>query len=141
VDIVVDTNVFVGACLGVGACNAVVAACLQGEHTPLVGVALLGEYEDVLSRGPLFRRCRLTASERDELLDAFLACARWTRIYFAWRPNVPDEADNHLVELAVAGSASHIVTRDARVLRRAELKFPSIQVLTPERFLKQQRAS
>lgn len=28
----------------------------------------------------------------------------WTRIYFGWRPNLRDEADNHLVELAVAMS-------------------------------------
>lgn len=135
--IVVDTNVFVGACLGVGACSAVVAACLRREHTPLIGVALITEYEAVLSRTALFRRCRLSAAERGELLDAFLAVSRWNRIYFAWRPNVPDEADNHLVELAVAGMASHIVSRDARVLRRAELKFPAIRVLTPEQFLKE----
>lgn len=134
--IVVDTNVFVGACLGTGASSAVVAACLQGRHQALMAPALLAEYEDVLSREALFRRCRLTAAERQELLDIFLACCRWTRIYYGWRPNLRDEDDNHLVELAVAGGASHIVTHNLRDLRAGELLFPEFSAVTPAQFLK-----
>jgi predicted nucleic acid-binding protein len=135
--IVLDTNVFIGACLGTGAANQVLAACLRGEHTPLMGTALLMEYEDVLGRAAVFAECRLSAAERDELFDIFLAQCRWTRIYFGWRPNLPDEADNHLVELAVAGGASHIVTRNVRDLRMQQLKFPWLSVTTPGRFLKE----
>lgn len=135
--IVVDTNVFVGACLGVGASNAVVAACLRGEHTPLMGTALLTEYEDVLGRRALFRNCRLNDAERAELMDIFLATCRWTRIYFGWRPNLPDEGDNHLVELAVAGGACRIVTRNLRDLGGRELKFPELVAVTPEQFLQE----
>ncbi|WP_051088820.1 PIN domain-containing protein [Lamprocystis purpurea] len=58
------------------------------------------------------RRSILSAAERDELLDIFLAQCRWTRVYFRWRPNVPDEGDNHLVELAITGGAQAIVTRN-----------------------------
>jgi uncharacterized protein len=134
--IVVDTNVFVGACLGTGACNAVIARCLRKEAQPLMGNTLLAEYEDVLSRAVLFEKCRLTAAERDELLDIFLACCRWTRIYYAWRPNVPDEGDNHLIELAVAGGAQAIVTRNLRDLARMELRFPDLRLITPENFLR-----
>lgn len=32
--IVIDTNVFIGACMGLGASNAVIATGLQGHHTP-----------------------------------------------------------------------------------------------------------
>lgn len=138
--IVVDTNVFVGACLGTGASNAVIASCLRGEHIPLMGTALLSEYEDVLGRSELFRNCRLTADERDELLDIFLAACHWTRIYFGWRPNLPDEGDNHLVELAVAGGASRIVTHNLRDLQGKELKFPDLVAMTPEDFLKEVRS-
>jgi predicted nucleic acid-binding protein len=135
--IVVDTNVFVGACLGVGASNAVVAACLRGEHTPLMGTALLTEYEDVLGGAALFRNGRLSDAERAELMDIFLAACRWTRIYFGWRPNLPDEGDNHLVELAVAGGACRIVTRNLRDLGGRELKFPELVAVTPEQFLQE----
>jgi predicted nucleic acid-binding protein len=98
--------------------------------------ALLAEYEDVLSREPLFHRCRLTKGEREELMDILLACCRWTRIYFGWRPNLRDEGDNHLIELAVAGGATHVLTRNLRDLRGAELLFPQIAAVTPAQFLK-----
>ena len=39
------------------------------------------------------------------MFDGFLSVCRWVEVFFAWRPNLPDEADNHLVELAVAGNA------------------------------------
>ena len=138
--ILVDTNIFVSACLGNGASNEVVAACLRGEHTPLMGTALLAEYEDVLGRAELFRKSRLSPAERAELLDIFLATCRWTRIYFGWRPNAPDEGDNHLVELAVAGGAERIVTLNLRDLSRLELKFPEIVAVTPGQFLKEMKS-
>lgn len=137
--IVLDTNVFIDACLGTGASNAVVAACLQGRHTPLMAAALPAEYEDVLGRESLFEACRLSAPEREGLFDIFLASCRWTRIYYAWRPNLRDEGDNHLVELAVAGCAEYIVTRNIRDLKGMELRFPHIRIVTPEEFLQEVR--
>ncbi|MEQ1663143.1 MAG: putative toxin-antitoxin system toxin component, PIN family [Thiobacillus sp.] len=135
--VVIDTNIFVGACLGQGSAHRVVAACLRGQCLPLMGASLFAEYEDVLGRTELFETCRLNFAERNELLDIFLANCVWTRIYFAWRPNLPDEVDNHLVELAVAGAASFIVTRNLRDVARMELKFPELRVLSPEDFLKE----
>ena len=61
----------------------------------------------------------------------------WKRVYFTWRPNLPDEADNHLIELAVAGAAAFIVTRNLRDLNRAELSFPGLRCLAPAPFLKE----
>lgn len=134
---VIDTNVFVGACIGVGASNAVIRACLQHRVVPLMGEALLAEFEDLLGREALFARSRLDAAERSTLFDTFLALCEWTRIYFLWRPNLPDEADNHLIELSVAGAADVIVTRNLRDLRDAELRFTSLRALSPEDFLKE----
>lgn len=134
---VIDTNIFLGACLGKGAAHSAIAACVRGRCTPLIGSALLAEYEDVMGREELFAACRLTADERDELLDVFLSVCEWTRVYYLWRPNLPDEADNHLVELAVAGGAECIVTRNLRHLRPMELRFPNLRILAPEDFLRE----
>lgn len=135
--VVIDTNVFIGACLGQGACRAVIVACLEEKLIPLMGVALFSEYEDVLSRGDLFVRSRLDAAERSELLDIFVATCCWTRIYYGWRPNLRDEGDNHLVELAVAGGAEYIVTRNLRDVARMELLFPGLKAVFPETILKE----
>lgn len=134
---VLDTNIFVGACLGQGATHKIIAACLRGNVQALMGAALLAEYEDVLGRDDVFQNSRLNPAERSELLDTFLAHCEWTRVYYAWRPNLPDEADNHLVELAVAGGAAFIVTRNLRDVARMELRFPQIRVVSPEIFLKE----
>ena len=61
--------------------------------------------------------------------------ARWVEIYFSWRPNLTDEGDNHLIELAVAGGAEALITRNIGDFKRAELKFPNLAILTPEQFL------
>jgi len=135
--VVVDTNVFVSACLGNGAPAEVIRACVQAVVQPVMGAALYLEYEDVLGRDSLFRGSRLDAQERADLFDVFLAQCRWTRVYYGWRPNLPDEGDNHLVELAVAAQARVIVTGNARHLKVGELKFPAIRVLDPKIFLQE----
>jgi predicted nucleic acid-binding protein len=48
---------------------------------------------------------------------------------------VGDEGDNHLIELAVAGHADCIVSRNIKDLVTGELSFPRIAILTPEQFL------
>lgn len=135
--IVVDTNVFVGACMGVGASAQVVQNCLTGVLQPAMGSTLLLEYEDVMARNALFAGCRLNVEERDELLDIFFAHCKWVKTYFSWRPNVRDEADNHVVELAVASGASHIVTWNTRDFAAMELRFPLLRVVTPPELLKE----
>lgn len=135
--IVIDTNVFVGACKGVGASARVIEHCLSGRLQPVMGSALMLEYEDVLSRSALFIDCRLSLSERNELLDIFLGQCRWVKTYYAWRPNLRDEGDNHVVELAIAAAASHIVTWNVRDFIAGELRFPFLRLMTPPNFLKE----
>src|SRR3989304_5150180 len=103
--IVVDTDVFVSALLGGGAANAGVAECLRGRFTPLMGPALIAEYEAQLGRAGLFAASRLSESEREELFDIFAATCRWTRVYYGWRPNPPHEGGHHVVELGAARTA------------------------------------
>lgn len=134
--VVIDTNVFIAALLSaVGHNRGVLRACLQGKARPLMGAALFHEYEDVMSRPELMKKSPLTPKERQTLFEALLSVSEWVRVYFLWRPNLPDEGDNHLVELAIAGGASVIVTNNIRDVRRGELNFPCLKILTPAQFL------
>jgi putative PIN family toxin of toxin-antitoxin system len=134
--IVPDTNVFVAALLSPGGKNReVIRACLKGKATPLFGTALFHEYEALLGRNDLMRKSPLSAVERWSLFEALLSVAEWTKVYYLWRPNLPDEGDNHLIELAVAGGAEGIVTNNTADLKSGELLFPSVSIFTPSQFL------
>jgi predicted nucleic acid-binding protein len=77
----------------------------------------------------------LSESERAELFDAFASTCEWISISFLWRPNLRDESDNHLVELAIAGNAACIVAANLRDLESGELAFPYLRITDPRSFL------
>lgn len=134
--IVVDTNIFIAAILSpAGENREVLRACLSGRALPLMGSALFHEYEDLLGRSPLMAKSQLTTEERNDIFEAFLSVAEWVKVYFLWRPNLPDEADNHLIELALAGAAESIVTNNLKDLSQGELRFPGLKIQTPRQFL------
>ena len=137
--IVVDTNVLVSAVLSRdGAAREIVRRCLTREAVPLIGNALFSEYEDVFAREPLFRNAPIGPGARSELLDAFLSTCLWISIAYLWRPNLRDEADNQLIELAVAGNAEAIITGNTKDLASGELVFERIRLRTPAAFLKEE---
>jgi putative PIN family toxin of toxin-antitoxin system len=137
IPIVVDTSVLISALIGQqGPSREILRQCLQGKYTPLINNSLFFEYEDVISRHHILERCPLEKSEIRELLNAFYLSCTWISIYFLWRPNIQDEGDNFLIELAVAGNASFVVTNNLKDFGSAELVFPNLRVVTPEQMLK-----
>ena len=135
--IVLDTNVFVSALRsGGGASRQVLRRILEGRATPLFGNALWQEYEDLLGRDVWTPAT--TQQERWQVLAALAQAGRWVTVYFGWRPNLPDEGGNHLIELAVAGNALAIVTHNVRDLGRGELAWPRLRILTPAQYLEEQ---
>jgi predicted nucleic acid-binding protein len=92
------------------------------------------EYGDVLGRPDLWTDCALSSTERAELLDDFAAVCAWVQIWFLWRPNLPDEGDNHVAELAIAGNAAALVTHNVKDFLPAKFAAAGMQVLTPAQF-------
>lgn len=136
----VDTIVLVSAILSPdGAAREVLRRCLTGQARPLVGNALFLEYEDVLARETLFTAASVTSNDRAALLEAFLSVCEWVDITFLWRPNLPDESDNHPIELAIAGNAESIITDNSRDFAAGELVFDSMRVITPGSWLREDR--
>jgi putative PIN family toxin of toxin-antitoxin system len=134
--VVVDTNVFIAAILSPSGENRdVIRACLLGRAKPLMGAALFHEYEDLLGRSELMAKGILSALERQTLFEAFLSVADWIKVYFLWRPNLPDEGDNHLIELALAGGAETIVTNNLKDFKHSELRFTGLEIQSPNQFL------
>ncbi len=138
--LIVDTNVLASALTSAdGASRQVLRAVLEGRATALVSLALLAEYRDVLSRPQVLARCPLTPTQLGELLDAFLSATEMVAVFYRWRPNLQDEADNHLFELAVAAADAPIATYNIKDFEQPQLKFPHLQVQTPAQWLTQNR--
>lgn len=131
--VVIDTNVFVaGLRSGGGASREIIRLALTGKIKPIFGNALWLEYEDLLGRDVWTDAT--SDDERRQVLSALIKMGRWVTVYYGWRPNLPDEADNHLVELAIAGGADAIITYNIRDIGRGELINP-IKVQTPGDYL------
>ena len=132
----VDTNVLVSAVLSPdGAAREVLRGCLTGHARPRLSNALFLEYEDVLAREELFAASSISSKDRVALLEAVLCVCEWVNISFRWRPNLPDESDNHLIELAVAGNAESIITGNTMDIVAGELVFDLIRIVTPANWL------
>ena len=136
IPIVIDTNVLVaGLRSAAGASRLLLRRVFTGDFQPLFGNALWLEYQDLLGR-PVWGELT-TPSERLQVLAALARQGRWVTVYYGWRPNLPDEADNHLIELALAGGAAAIVTHNLRDVRGGELRLGNLRVLTPAQCMKE----
>ena len=135
--IVIDTSVMISALIGRrGASREVIRRCLTGKYQPLISNSLFQEYEDVSSRKQVREICPLRAEEIRDLLSAYYSVCTWVPIYYLWRPNLPDDSDNFLIELALAGNSRTIVTNNVKDLRAAELKFDELRILKPRQLLR-----
>ncbi len=56
----------------------------------------------------------LKLSDIDDILDFLCASANLRPIFFLWRPALPDQKDNMVLELAVESRADFIVTFNAK---------------------------
>jgi len=136
IPIVLDTNVFVSAMRSEGgAAREVLRRILLGKYLPLFGNALWLEYEDLMGRAVWADTT--TYQERLQVLAALASRAKWVTMYYGWRPNLPDEGDNHLIELAIAGGAKAVVTHNIKDVNHGELQWAGLLVVTPAQFLEE----
>ena len=135
--IVVDTSVFVSALIGAaGPSRELIRQCLHQRYLPLMGNALFCEYESLIKRENILKKCLLTEKEIWTLLEAFMSVSKWVNVYYLWRPNLKDEADNHVIELAVAGNAQIIASNNLKDFKNAELIFPDLLIAKPEQIIR-----
>ena len=134
--VVIDTNVIVSAIqTGDSISQDLLRLVFLGNITILMSNALFLEYEAISQRHDVMARCRFTQSEAEQFLDALFAVSYWVEIYFAWRPNLKDENDNFLIELAVAGNADYLITKNIKELKSGELLFAQLCICSPKQFM------
>lgn len=133
VRVVLDTNVTVSAALLPRSTPRQAFDYILQRGTPLISVATVAELNDVLRR-PRFNRY-LIEEERLEFLAAVLKESELVEVTVALSV-CRDPKDDKFLELAVSGSATHIISGDGDLL--ALHPFQGIAILTPQDFVTQQ---
>jgi putative PIN family toxin of toxin-antitoxin system len=138
--IVLDTNVLrAGLHSSTGASFHLLRSLPHPDVQVLLSVALYLEYQAVLTRTE-----HLPAGVSRERMLGFLrrfaGFCEPRAIYFLWRPWLRDPGDDMVLELAVAGAATHVVTFNSRDFAGVEVAF-GIQVMTPAEFMAQWKPS
>ena len=117
--IVLDTNVlYAGLYSSKGASYRVLQAIEEGKIRIVISTTLLFEYEDILKRNQAV--LDLSNHEIEKILDYFCMRSEHQKIYFLWRPMLPDPKDDHLLELAIASGTKLIVTYNTKDFKGAE---------------------
>ena len=130
--IVLDTNVlYAGFYSSKGASFKVLKAIEQGKLQIVMSTTLLFEYEDILKRNQMI--LGLSNQEIEKILDYFCMQSEHQKIYFLWRPRLPDPKDDHLLELAIASGTKLIVTHNTKDFKGVE-EF-GIRSITPQKLL------
>jgi predicted nucleic acid-binding protein len=129
--IVLDTNVLVSALRSRrGASFQVLKTVGRGRFEHVVTVPLVLEYEEVLRRPGVVP---ISTTAADDVIDYLCATGVQQSVHFLWRPKLPDVKDDMVLEAAVNGSCSHIVTHNLRDFELA--RSLRITPVAPGRFL------
>ena len=139
-NVVIDTNIWISALISKdGVSREIIRQALKEDISPQISTTLFLEYEAVMKREKIQNLCSLSVSEQEELFQAFLSTCKWNEIFYLWRPNLDDEGDNFLMELAIASNSKVIITDNIKDTEFGELKF-DIEVLTPKIFLERYKS-
>jgi predicted nucleic acid-binding protein len=131
-----DTNVVLSAFRSrLGASHALLRRALGREIQLVMHYKLASEYREVLSRYLPIEEGGVTFSDAERVLTRLVADADEIDVRYLWRPNLRDEGDNFIYEIAVASSPCTIVTYNLRDFAQGEIRFSGVYVKTPAEVL------
>jgi putative PIN family toxin of toxin-antitoxin system len=134
---VLDTSVILAALRSRrGASNRLLELVALGRVLPLVTTALFLEYEDVLQRPENRLATGMSEADVEGFLAAFASAAEGVDVNFRWRPQLSDPKDELVLEAAVNGRASALVTHNIRDFQSAARSF-RLRVMLPREVLKE----
>jgi putative PIN family toxin of toxin-antitoxin system len=132
--VVLDTNVLVAAGRSrLGASFALLQALRDDRFRLLVSVPLFLEYEAVLKRPEQLAVGQRSTALVDALLDGLSLRVEPVHLFYLWRPQLRDPADEMVLETALNGRADALVTFNVNDFSPAR-RF-ALPVITPATFL------
>ena len=138
--VTLDTNIVYQALMSTsGASHFILQQVRKNKIQIALSVPVFYEYEEVLTRETSLKDFHLPLQDIEKFLRFIAYIGRPFDIYFLLRPNLQDEKDNKMVELAVTSQSDFLITSNIRDFQRAELKFDQLHLITPSEFVKMWR--
>jgi putative PIN family toxin of toxin-antitoxin system len=136
IDVVIDTNVLISALRSQrGSAYRLLSAIGRSKAFRIhISVPLVMEYEAVAKREQMRSPDRITVNQKqiDAIIDYICGVGQEHEIFYLWRPILPDEKDDCVLEVAVAASAQYIITFNKRDFK-PDARF-GITLVTPQEF-------
>lgn len=137
--LVLDTDVIVAAVRSSsGASAAILAMAIRGELEVAISAAMVLEYEAVALREEHLDAGRTNVDEVRAIIDSLVVVGHHVEPHFRWRPQLRDPGDELVLEAAVNGRASAIVTFNRRDFLPAARRF-GLEVVLPREILEMKR--
>ncbi len=131
--VVLDTNVLVSALSSkLGASHRLFQLVGTDKFTTALSVPLVLEYESVIKRRKKLHK--LTAKQVADIIDYLCSASIKQKVFYLWRPFLPDPKDDMILELAIAAACNYIITFNKRDFSGVD--HFNIKIATPGEFLK-----
>jgi len=138
--VTLDTNILYQALKSRTGASYFILQQIRGRKIQIaLSVPVFLEYQDVLTRDKSLKDFELQINDVNKFLRFIAYIGKTFKIYFLLRPNLKDEKDNKIVELAITSQSDYLITSNIRDFKKAELKFDQLKVITPSEFVKMWR--
>lgn len=128
--IVLDANILLVSISRKSRYRAIWDAFLKEDYDIIISDEVLYEYEEILQRYSAPGASALVIEIFAESLNVINQ-----QIYYAWNAVKDDPDDDKFFDIAVAANADYLVTNDSHFNVVKQLKFPKVNVVSPDEFL------
>ncbi|MEM7117562.1 MAG: putative toxin-antitoxin system toxin component, PIN family [Chloroflexota bacterium] len=135
--VTVDTNVMYQALHSQNGASFYVLQLIRTRQIELaLSVPVFIEYQDVLYREKSVAAFDLSKNDVAAFLRLIAYLGKPHDIFYLWRPNLRDEADNMLFELAIASHSQWLIANNIRDFSIGkELAHDGLHIATPNQFV------
>lgn len=135
--VVLDTNIIISGLYSKrGASYQLLKAAISGDLpcaiSPLIALEYEGKIHDKIEEGFL----GISKGNCGRILDALFAMAKVVWEPFQVRPILSDPSDDKILECAISGNCTHIITFNTKHFPKVVTKLYGIQPMSPRKFLK-----
>jgi putative PIN family toxin of toxin-antitoxin system len=134
---VLDTNVIISALYSKkGASYQLLRGAISGTLRYALSPLLILEYEGVIHRKIEEGFLEISLPDCEKILDVISSFAIIVWEPLILRPVLPDPSDDKILECAISGNCTHVITFNKKHFPEEIFKFYGINILTPGEFLK-----